>query len=294
MALKVDTFEHDIADEIRRKEATLEEVKAIAKSTDTNHQVVPPKKVPVLSITLSITIILALLGIGGIAYYYYNSTILPPSSQPITIPKKDIPKITAEVTKVSPTLGVQIGRFVNSVEKKDSGYIISINNYSAVFAYMTRNEDAYIEELANLFTTVTQATTTQVAVKPLVVETPVVSTTTSTGTSTSTSTKTATSTKSTTKATSTAKSIPTTKASSSTQPTSTPLVPKNPIDTVPNTMTDSSRIKQEYTDLTVSNQNMRVYKNGKQTVIYSFVGTTAVLISDTPEGILALRGAILR
>ncbi len=290
MALKVDTFEHDIADEIRRKEATLEEVKAVAKSTDASNQVVPPKKIPVLSITLSVTIGVALLGIGGVAYYYFHDTLLPPSSKPITIPKKDIPKITAEVTKLSPSLGVEIGRFINGVEKKDTGYILSINNYSAVFAYMTRNEDIYIEELAKLFTIIEAATTTPVveAVKPAPAETPVVSTT------TSTSTQTATSTKVMAKATSTKTTPAKTKTVPSLKSTTTPIVPENPIPVVPIEVVDSSTLNQHYSDLTVSNQNMRVYKNGKHTVIYSFVGTSYVLISNTPEGILALRGAILR
>jgi hypothetical protein len=49
-----------------------------------------------------------------------------------------------------------------------------------------------------------------------------------------------------------------------------------------------------FTDVTINNQNMRVGVSGESTVVYAFVNTKVLLISSTTEGILALRGAILR
>ena len=146
MTPKVDTFEHDIADEIRRKEANLAEIQAVSKQHSPTIENIPQKKLPWFMIVLIILLIISLLGIGGFAYYYYTNSLLPPSSQSVTIKKEDIPKVSADLTKISPTLQAQIGRFVSSVEKKDAGYILTINDYSAVFGYMARNESMFIDE----------------------------------------------------------------------------------------------------------------------------------------------------
>ena len=265
MTPKVDTFEHDIADEIRRKEANLAEIQAVSKQHSPTIENIPQKKLPWFMIVLIILLIISLLGIGGFAYYYYTNSLLPPSSQSVTIKKEDIPKVSADLTKISPTLQAQIGRFVSSVEKKDAGYILTINDYSAVFGYMTRNESMFIDELTVLFqTTEAQATTT-----------PEVATTTLKETSTTT-------------ASSTVKKItqkPATKTTS----------------TQPGTSTEESTLSLAppqppsfFSDLTLANQNMRVYKKDTSTVVYSFVGTNSLLIAKTPEDILSLKSAILR
>lgn len=273
MTPKVDTFEHDIADEIRRKETTLEEVKAAAlKTSELVSVITPQRKIQPLTIVLITLLSASLLGIGGVVYYYFHDSLLPPSAQSVEIPKKDIPKTMADVAKMSPTLGNEIGRFITSVEKKDKGYILSINNYSAVFAYMTRNENAYIDELAMLFTLKESTSTTSLQEKVSASATTTKTVIISTSTQTSTSTK-------------TTPTISTTTLllSEKTSTTTTSDVPQ-----------DEYTSDSKFSDITIANQNMRVYKNEKQHVVYSFIGDTTVLISNTPEGILALKGAILR
>jgi hypothetical protein len=49
-----------------------------------------------------------------------------------------------------------------------------------------------------------------------------------------------------------------------------------------------------FTDVTRNNQNMRVGTSGSSTIIYAFVNTNTLVISSSTEGILALRGGILR
>jgi hypothetical protein len=275
MTPKVDTFEHDIADEIRRKEASLAEIQAVSKQ-NSPAEVAPPKKLPWMTITLSVLLVASLLGIAGVAYYYFNDSLLPPSAEEKKITKDDTPKITADLTKLSPTLNTGIGRFVSMVEKKDSGYILTITDYSAVFGYMTRNENTYIEELLSAFGTATQtASSTPQAISQAQVTTPSIVATTTNGTSTvSTTTKPVT------------KTVPKAKTSTATSTTAT--------------SSDNAGYAQEkrpetyFSDMTLTNQNMRVYKKEGVTIVYAFVGNKTVLISNTPEGILALRNAILR
>lgn len=263
MTPKVDTFEHDIADEIRRKEANLAEIQAVSKQNSPTAENLPQKKLPWFTIILATLLVVSLLGIGGVAYYYFNDSLLPPSAQEVTIKKNDIPKVAADLAKVSPTLNTEIGRFVSSVEKRDAGYILTITDYSAVFGYMARNEETFIGELALLFENTSAKTGTTT---PVIVAT---TTPTVTGTTTLTST--------TTKKTTSKQTVATTSSSSENQvPIGTPQVPSY------------------FSDLTLVNQNMRVYKKDTTTVVYSFVGTNSVLISGTPEGILSLKSVILR
>lgn len=292
MTPKVDTFEHDIADEIRRKETTLEEVKAAAAKTAEQVPVpLPPKKTSPFTTALIALLVLTVIGLLGVGYYYFHDSLLPPQAKPLEIKKKDIPKMTEAVVKISPTLGNEIGRYVTTVEKKDKGYIISINNYSAVFAYMTRNENAYIEELAKLFANevVASTTPTKEEVKPVATTTPIVKVVVATSTSpVATSTKTTATSSKTTIKTPVKKS---TVAKSTT--TEIVIVPEKVSTTTPEIVQVGTTMSTSFIDVTVANQNMRVYKKGDRTVVYAFVGDATVLISDSQEGILALKDAIL-
>ncbi len=280
MTLKVETFEHDISDEIRRKEATLAEIQEVTNHTNPSDSL-PQKKAPILLIILGTLLILTFCGIGGLAYYYFTNPLLPPSAQSVPIYESNIPKMLLEVTKLSPTLGGEIGRFVSLVEKKDKGYILSINSYSVVFAYMIRNEPAYIDELLMLFPENSAAASSSQQLVITSTTTLQKSTTTPT-----TSTSTSTSTKGLLRATSTKVTSKTPiKTASSSEKIIEKELPSTPLESLPTSY---------FSDLTVDNQNMRVYKKNDKTVIYAFVGDTTILISNTPSGILQLKSAILK
>lgn len=299
MTPKVDTFEQDIAKEIRRKEATLAEIaSANARAEDT---ISVPKKIPAFIIALVVCFILLLIGLGVIGYVYFTNPLLSGNGKQMEVHPSDIPKITTDLPKLSPTLGENIGRFVTKVEKKDGGYILTIKDYSSVFAFMTRNEDTYVGELADLFSPSTlEATTTESKPAEKIVTpvaTGVVSTTTKIVAATSTKTIVATTT---TKVPTTkpkagkavvkkATSTPLTSASTtlvSVTSTTTPLlVVTSALETVPVT---------HYSDVTIDNQNMRVWTYGKRTVVYAFVGDKTVLIASNKEAIITLKNAILR
>jgi hypothetical protein len=283
MTLKVDTFEHDIADEIRRKEANLAEIQAVSKQNSPNLDVIPQKKLPWMMIVLAIVLVLSLLGIGGVVYFYYNDSLLPPSSKEQEVTKNDIPKVTADLALLSPTLGSEIGRFITDVEKKPTGYIFTISNYSAVFGYMTRNETSYVDELIGQFsistTTQSIASSTPVvtsSVSPVTV-TPQVETPAQVSTTSTTTPKTA------------KKTVAKTSTTTTVAMSTTTVPEEKPVAFAPQPVTTSS-----FKDITIANQNMRVYKKGEATVVYAFVGDKHVLISNTPDGILALKSAILR
>lgn len=281
---KVDTFEHDIVDEIKRREATLAEISAVSKATSLENAIVPQKKPQLIVITLVSLFVIALIGIGIVSYYYFNDPLLPPSSQSVNISPNNIPKVIADLNKISPSLATGIGRFVTVTEKKERGYVLTIGDYSSVFAYMTRNEAFYINELSLLFSSV--SSTTKALATPIVV--PAVSTTTKviSGTSSqATSTKTSSSTK---------KTVPTASATSTqavSDATSTLFLATTTRETEPKIEVIQG---MKASDLTLANQNMRVFTSDGISIVYAFVGTTKLLIARTPEDILALKSAILQ
>jgi hypothetical protein len=260
MIPKVETFENNIAQEIKRKEASLTEISSASNNVG-NDPVELPKKAPVFFVALVIFFILCLLGFGMVIYFSMTTggNISPTNTPPLVQTQA-----TSSLETLSPTLSNQIGRFVTSVEKKKDGYIITINDYSSVFAYMTRNESEYIEELSLIFdgVPITIATTTPTSTQEIQQSTSTVPATTT--------------------------------ATKATISSSTPL-----IETPPEKITLSESAPgvdasvASFNDITISNQNMRVWTRGDHTVIYSFVNNNIILISNTKEGILSLKSGIL-
>ena len=312
MTPKVDTFEHNIAEEIKRKEELL--AQASLTSPASQDDIILPKKPPILLIALITCFVLALAGMIGLGYFYF--TTLPPTQEPAPPRVEDTPKVPAGLPSLSPTLEMSIGRFVTKVEKRDLGYVLTINNYSAVFAYMTRNENAYIDELASQF----YATS---IVAPVVPETPTKedgtttpragasaingSTTRATSTPVVTGSTTTATTTTQVKATTTEKTplpkVPVKKQPLKVSTSTTPVVASTTLPAVDDeenlnlvvaTDTLQEATSTDFRDVTLSNQNMRVWTSGKKKVVYAFVDDKTVIISNSEDGILAIKSVILR
>jgi hypothetical protein len=303
MTPKVDTFEHNIAEEIKRKEEAF--AKAALNDQAKEDDITLPKRPPVLLIALVTCFVLALAGLIGLGYFYVT-TIAKNNPIPPQVIVDDTQKTPAQLSLLSPTLDTGIGRYVTKVEKRDLGYIITINNYSAVFAFMTRNENAYIEGLASQF----YGAATQAKEIPVVQEekkldvsttsssTPILVATTTQASSTLTSTSTkkvsvkATSTKILSKAST--KKQPLTVSTTTSLATDTLIVPEESFDAlVVATDTLEEATSTNFKDVTIANQNMRVFVSGTTKVVYAFVGNATVIISNSEENVLALKGAIL-
>lgn len=291
---KVETFEHNIVEEIKRKDASLTEISAASNNVG-NDPVILPKQKPIFLIVLGVLFIVFLGALIGIWYFYFTDSLLPPSQGEQQLSTNSVPKVPADLKTLSPALAQEIGRFVKSVEKKDRGYVLTITEYAPVFAYITRNETSYIEELANLFaplpgntaTSTTETKATTPATTTLATSTLQKATTTIATSTTATSTK-KTSVKTTAKVT--------TKSATTTAASTTPVIetksPELPVTAIEATLVTAS--SSQFKDVTLSNQNMRVWTNGKRRVVYAFVGNTTILIGDSPESILALKSGILR
>ena len=295
MVPKVETFEHDIADEIRNKEATLAEVTAASVYTS---DIMPPKKPPFLAIAISVCLALIVLGFGALGYFYFTDPLLPPSAKSVAVRPEDGPKMTAKMNELSKTLSANIGSFVVGVEKRESGYIITTNNYSAVFGYMTRNENDYIGELfhtlypsdittketskeALTIVATTSATTTEPTLKQGTTS-PIIASSTLATKAVPSSTSTKIVSKKQAQKSTTTPSIA----------TSTPVEQEPLVTIVTNAFTEIPT--SYFSDVTISNQNIRVYTYKGRVVAYSFVGDKTIIIATSPDGVLTLKGGILR
>jgi hypothetical protein len=248
---KVDTFAHDITDEIRLKDALISEGSTAVNDIGNTPEL--KSGISLFTTIISILFLCGFLGAGFVGYTFYTEKMQAEELAASKITSRSIPRSLISLKTLSVTLDSAIGNFVTDIKKSNSGYIITINSYSPVFLYMAKNEDSYIPELAKLFeikkvVSSKNATSTQVVA-------------TSTPSTISTSTTTATSSKNITGSSTVAEPFP---------------------------------INTNFEDVTISNQNMRVWKSATSTVVYAFITTKTIAIASSTDGILELRSDILR
>ncbi len=255
--ITVDTFEHDIADEIRHKEASIED---IATATgDIKNSTTDDTSTKNSSAVVSIVVILILCGLVGASYlgyiYYVDGpTSIEKKEETIKAQNKKLnPEI--QLSFVSPALDKALGTLLTNVEKSSAGYSLTVVSYSPVFAYMIKNEKDFGDDLGILVGNnhnIKDKATSTPKVTPVII----VATTTSTST----------------------QNIGTT--TSTINATTTETEPE----------LSTSYI---FSDVTISNQNMRTATSIYGTVVYAFIGTQKLVISSSTAGILQLRSSLL-
>lgn len=249
----VDTFEHDIADEIRHKEASIADIATAVGDIGNEEDLAPKHNVPLI-VAVTVLSLCGLLGAGFIGYSYYSGTTTVPATSQNTTSEQKKTTQGVSVSSISPSMERSIGDYITNVQKSKTGYSMNITSYSPVFAYMLKNEHIYADELG-------------LAVgnsKTIKKEQLIATSTTATTTPTS--------------STSTPKSGTTTLATTTTEVTKATELPTTYI----------------FSDITISNQNMRVATSVYGTVVYAFIGTNRLVISSSTDGILALRSGVLQ
>jgi hypothetical protein len=138
---KIETFEHDISEEIKRKEANITTIAATGgELTNT----APEEKKSATFLIAGIGILILLIGLGYGYYVFQKDAYIPPT-QVVEQPT------TTTFRGAFPGLEDAIGRFVIQTEKKEPGYVITISDYSPVLAYIIRNEALFGENIAESF-----------------------------------------------------------------------------------------------------------------------------------------------
>lgn len=141
----VDTFEHDIANEIRHKEVSVTEVVSAGNDVGNSPVEAPKNQFAIMGI-VTILILCGVVGIGYLAYSYYFGETKPVTQIDTTV-TKPAPNSALQLISISPRLNEALGNFLTDIKKSNSGYSITITSYSPVFAYMIRNEKDFADEI---------------------------------------------------------------------------------------------------------------------------------------------------
>lgn len=268
MSLKnIDTFEQDIAQELKKKEVAVREAPPTSRTVGNIQQEAPERRSPIIFIVLGILMLSTLTGSSYFGYTFYVNALNPPQA----VIQATLPVVktkTSMLAEISPSFPDAIGMFVTNVTKNQYGYTVSISSFSPVYAYMLRNEKDFGDDVAR-----------SLGVERGTMSTPIIYDAATLTTSTATTSTSSKPTVGGTKNTST-----TTVATTTTPPP--PLIV--PVDT------SSIIVPFTFSDTTVSNQNIRVGTSGQNSFYYAFIDNKALVFSASVEGILTLKNAILR
>jgi len=209
----IETFENDISEEIKHKEASMGDIASASGQIGNTEPVgTSPKNKLLIGILLLVTTII----LAGGGYILYNTVLAKnTTAQPINLPAPTQQQnVSAALISLSPRLAADVVPYIQNVEETPYGNILTITDYSALFAYMIRNETAVGADI---------------------------------------------------------------------------LASSNVRDDI---ATTSELLL--FSDITRSNQNMRIASLGSSTVVYAFISEKKLVFSTSTEGILSLRGAILQ
>jgi hypothetical protein len=148
---KVETFEHDIAGEILKKEETVAKVdpkEALMAEVAEQTAVHPKTSSPLIFTALIVVLFLALASVAG--YFGYNYYITNKEQKALAASQVRTPpeKNTAKFFEITfPELS-GLARFVTKAERNPYGFSITINEYTPVFSFIIKNEDLFAESIA--------------------------------------------------------------------------------------------------------------------------------------------------
>lgn len=156
----IDTFEQDIREEIKNKEATVGDIASaggeIGNSLSKNNSFSPNQK---SSRRFYISaIIIFILIVGGFSYLGYLYIKQQPTKKEDVIKIVDTqinlentPEIISKkLNDFSPSLSVGVSRFTTKVDNTPYGIILSLNSYEPVFAFMIKSETEIAKDVLAL------------------------------------------------------------------------------------------------------------------------------------------------
>lgn len=155
---RVDTFEHDIADEIKRKEAGFTDIASaggdVKNTPEAKHSMTP------LVLLGMLFVVLIIAAIGSLVYYYRQTpNVMPVENTQTTTPGVSS-RSTETLKKISQTLYDTVGASLGNITSSSYGYTIAISNFSPVYSYMLKNEQSFAYDLALAVNTMDIASTT--------------------------------------------------------------------------------------------------------------------------------------
>jgi hypothetical protein len=147
---KIETFEHDVAAEVLKKEASFSQAASEENLIkEVTKEVTMPDEKSGSSIMLLVGVfVFVILMVGG--YFGYTMFLATPEVAPVATTTKTPGKKDVTFGTTFPELAAPIGPYVTDYQKNQYGYSLSINDYSSVFSYIVKNEDDFIFSLSKV------------------------------------------------------------------------------------------------------------------------------------------------
>lgn len=139
----VDTFEHDISEEIKTKDATITDIASAGGTVENT----PGPEARTSSLLLFIGSISIIAVVGSIIALFVIHTTNSTTSTLPTMTSANHDSGTA-LLSISPALYDAVGGDIGAVSKSDYGFTLKLLSYTNVYAYMLKNESAYANDLA--------------------------------------------------------------------------------------------------------------------------------------------------
>ena len=139
----IDTFEHDISEEIKNKEATVGDIAAA--SGDIGNITAKRVSMPPFVVLLGVVFLFAVITIGVVVFIQYSDNQTMSSTSQASTP---LPTAGPRMSEISSTIDSEVGLSIGTIQKSEYGYTVELISYSDVFAYMLKNENKYADELA--------------------------------------------------------------------------------------------------------------------------------------------------
>lgn len=136
----VDTFEHDIADEIKNREASISDIASASGDVGSGQKTREGSNL--FFILGGVFIFAVICVLAGLLYFTTRSPAIIRPLAPIPVTS------TSLLFSLSPALSDGISDSVRDVKKTPYGYTIMLSSYTSAFAYMIKNENSYADEMA--------------------------------------------------------------------------------------------------------------------------------------------------
>ena len=140
----VDTFEHDISEEIKAKDATIADIAAAGGSVEN----LPVRESRTSSVLLLMGALSLVVVIGIFVMLYMSYRTQNTSSVAATMAQQSHTTTGVPLPSLSPSLDNALGGNIGNITPSEYGYTLQVLSYTNVYAYMLKNESAYADELA--------------------------------------------------------------------------------------------------------------------------------------------------
>lgn len=145
----IDTFEHDIREEIKNREASVGDIASASGDIGNSS----PKTSSKVLIILAVMMLLFILsGFGYLSYVYVvqKPATKEQSAQILDQQSKDANTekiISDKLNSISPSLSAGVSHFTSKIDTTPLGSVLTLNDYASVFAFMIKNEPEIAKEV---------------------------------------------------------------------------------------------------------------------------------------------------